>query len=59
MWARMHIIQYKFWFIRRILQYDVLTTNTNYIYKPIWTILITFYHVERTFLENRGCDNNS
>ena len=45
---RMHIIQNKFWFIRRILQYDVFITNKNDIYVAIWTILITFYHVERS-----------
>ena len=56
---RMHIIQYKFSFIRRIRQYDVFITNKNDIYVTIWTILITFDHVERMFLETRGWGNNS
>ena len=35
---RMHIIQYKFRFIRRTLQYNVFITNKNYINVAIWTI---------------------
>ena len=45
----MHIIQYNFLFIRQILQYN---TNKNYIYVAVRIILITFYHIERMFLEN-------
>ena len=56
---RMHIIQYTFWFIRRIMQYYIFITNKNYIYVAIWTILITLYHAERMFLENRGRGHNS
>ena len=29
------------------------------IFMWIWTILITFYHVERMFLQNSGWGNNS
>ena len=41
-----------FWFITRILQYDVCITNKSYVYVAIRTIVITFYHIERMFLEN-------
>ena len=53
------IIQYKFWFIRRILQIDVFITNKNYSYVAVWFILITFYHAEHISLENRCRGNNS
>ena len=43
-----------FSFIRRVLQYDVDITNKNYIYVAIWTILTTFYHVERMFPKQWG-----
>ena len=51
----MHMIEYKFWYIRRILQHGVFITKiriTYCIYVAIWTILFTFYHVERMLLEN-------
>ena len=51
---RMHIIQYKFWLVRRFLQYDVFITNKNYIYGAIWTILITFYHAEAYIPRKQG-----
>ena len=36
-----------------------MIANKNYIYVAIWIILITFYHVEFMFLENRQWGNNS
>ena len=50
---RMRKTQYKFWFIWRILQYDVFITDKNYIFfLAVWFILITFYHVGRRWGNN-------